>query len=231
MSNSETRVHFRVIMFMFEAGSRLHLQSIPLATASTIYHKFFRLNQLQDYDPFLIGAACLSLACKTEEESVRLRDIVNVCYRTLHKNKTQLEIGDTYWSLRESVARCELYLLRALEFKVQFDHPHKYLCHYLKSMSQWMEPNLWEDLPIARTAWSLLRDSYHTGLCLDHSPEHIAVSVLYFALLCHGTEMPFHKHTRKKWWQVFSEDITLVIIQTIISKIITSYDVENELPR
>ncbi|BFZ08629.1 hypothetical protein BsWGS_11668 [Bradybaena similaris] len=231
MSDSETRVHFRVIRFIFEAGLKLHLQAIPLATASTIYQKFFRMNTLQEYDPFLIGAACLSLACKTEEEPVRLRDIVNVCYRTLHKNKAPLEISDTYWSLRESVARCELYLLRALEFKVQFDHPHKYLCHYLKSMSQWMEPNVWESTPVARSAWSFLRDSYHTDLCLDHPPEHIAVAVLYFSLLCHGAEIPFHKYTRKRWWQAFSRDITLAIIQSIISKIITAYDIENQLPR
>lgn len=48
-------------------------------------------------------------------------------FRTLHKNKAPLEIGDTYWCLRESVARCELYLLRALQFKVEFNHPHKVL--------------------------------------------------------------------------------------------------------
>ncbi|CAL1529092.1 unnamed protein product [Lymnaea stagnalis] len=234
MSDSETRVHFRVIRYIHEASIKLHLQSIPIATASTIYHKFFRENKLKDYDPFLIGATCLSLACKIEEENVRMRDIVNVCYRTLHKNKAPLEIGDTFWALRESVASCELFLLRALQFKVVFDHPHKYLCHYLKAISDWMEPRQWEEIPIPRTSWAFLRDSYHNGLCLDFQPEHIAVSVLYLALQCHGLEIPFYKYARKKWWQVgavFSKDITLEIIQTIVTKILDMYDIENLLAR
>lgn len=66
-----------------------------------------------------------------------------------------------------------------------------------------MEPGQWEDMPVSRTAWAFLRDSYHISLCLDHSPEHIAVAVLYFAMLCHGVESPFHKHSRKRWWQVY----------------------------
>ncbi|XP_059153868.1 cyclin-Q-like isoform X2 [Physella acuta] len=231
MSNSEIRVHFRVIKYIHESGLKLHLQSIPIATACTLYHQFFRHNVLKNYDPFLLGATCLSLACKIEEENVRIRDIVNVCYRTLHKNKAPLEIGDKFWALRESVASCELYLLRALQFKVVFDHPHKYLCHYLKALADWMQPCVWDESPVPRTSWALLRDSYHSSLCLDFKPEHIAIAVLHFSLLSHGLEVPFSNQAKNKWWQVFNQDITLQIIQNIISKIMDTYQVENQLPR
>ncbi|XP_035827846.1 cyclin-Q [Aplysia californica] len=228
-SDNEARVHFRVIRYMHEAGLKLHLQSVPLATASTIYHRFFRQAALKDFDPYLIGATCISLACKVEEESVRLRDIVNVCYRTLHKNKAPLEIGETFWALRESVASCELFLLRALKFKVVFPHPHKYLVHYLRALSDWVEPKVWEEVPVCRTAWAMLRDSYHSSFCLDHPPEHVAVAVIYFALLTHGLEVPCQKYAKKKWWQVFSKDLSLDIIQDIITKLMTMYDMENQL--
>ncbi|RUS84069.1 hypothetical protein EGW08_008181 [Elysia chlorotica] len=231
MSESETRVHFRVMRYIREAGLKLHLENVPIATASTIYHRFFREYQLKDYDPFLIGVTCLSLACKIEEQNVRLRDIINVCYRTLHKNKAPLEIGDTFWQLRESVTQCELYLLRALKFKVVFDHPHKYLCHYLKAVSDWLEPRHWEEVPLGRTAWALLCDCYHSDLVLEHKAQHLAVSVLYLALQCHGLEVPLQRQAALRWYQVFSRDVSLEIIQTIITKIMAAYDVENQVPR
>ena len=34
-------------------GLKLHLENVPVATASTIYHRFFREYQLKDYDPFV----------------------------------------------------------------------------------------------------------------------------------------------------------------------------------
>lgn len=37
----------------FVSGLRLRMTSVPLATASVIYHKFFRENSLQQYDPYV----------------------------------------------------------------------------------------------------------------------------------------------------------------------------------
>ena len=52
------------------------------------------------------------------------------------------------------------------------------------------------------TAWAILRDSYHGNVCLEYSPEHIAVAVLYFALQCHGVEVPYSDTAEYEWWQV-----------------------------
>lgn len=38
-------------------------------------------------------------------------------------------MSDTYWQLKESVAKCELLLLRALNFNVYLDLPHKVRMH------------------------------------------------------------------------------------------------------
>ena len=40
-------------------------------------------------------------------------------------DKPPLDIGSTYWSLRESVVQCELLVMRLLKFEVVVDHPHK----------------------------------------------------------------------------------------------------------
>lgn len=64
-----------------EAGIKLHLESVTLASACCIYHRFFAECELSNYDPYLIGATAIYLATKVEEQHVKLRDIINVCYR------------------------------------------------------------------------------------------------------------------------------------------------------
>ena len=80
--------------------------------------------------------------------------------------------------------------------------PHQHLLHYLKSLQSWFLREEWEDVPIASTAWSLLKDSYHSHICLNYSPEHIAVAVIYLALLSYGVEVPYNRCADTPWWKV-----------------------------
>lgn len=81
----------------------------------------------------------------------------------------------------------------------------QYLLHYLLSLKHWMNRHSWDRTPVAMAAWALLRDSYHGPLCLQHSPQHIAVSVLYLALQCYGVEVPGDAEAERPWWQVREE--------------------------
>lgn len=91
----------------------------------------------------LLVMACLSLASKVQEHSVKLGDVVNTCYRwmdrgcsmshawasfihcrCLHKDKPPLEVGGVYWKLKESVGKYELLLLRAIKFNLKVVLPH-----------------------------------------------------------------------------------------------------------
>lgn len=78
----------------------------------------------------------------------------------------------------------------------------QYLLHYLLSLKHWMNRHSWERTPVAAAAWALLRDSYHGPLCLQHPPQHIAVTVLYLALQCYGVEVPADVDAERPWWQV-----------------------------
>ena len=73
----------------------------------------------------LIAASSIYMAGKIEEKEVKIRDVINVTYRTLHPDKPLLEIGDVYLSLRYSVVQMELLIARVLSFKLEFEHPHK----------------------------------------------------------------------------------------------------------
>ncbi len=78
----------------------------------------------------------------------------------------------------------------------------QYLLYYLKSLDDWLTPSVVKKVPIAKTAWALLRDSYHGNICLRYKSQHIAVSVLYLTLQCYGIEVPCNNQSDTKWWQV-----------------------------
>ncbi|XP_069065501.1 cyclin-Q isoform X1 [Pleurodeles waltl] len=199
--SSQTKTHFKVSRFIMEAGVKLGMQSIPVATACTIYHKFFCETSLDTYDPYLVAMSAIYLAGKVEEQHLRTRDIINVTHRHLNPGSEPLELDAHFWEMRDSVVQCELLMLRLLNFRVSFQHPHKYLLHYLVSLKNWMNRHCWDRTPIAQAAWALLRDSYHQALCLRYEAQHIAVAVLYFALQCYGVEVPADVETEKQWWQ------------------------------
>ena len=58
---------------------------------------------------------------------MHLRDVVNVFFRMLQKR--DLRLGETYQTLRESIANSELLLLRALSFDTTAPTPHKACSH------------------------------------------------------------------------------------------------------
>ncbi|XP_019610729.1 cyclin-Q isoform X2 [Rhinolophus sinicus] len=202
----EARVHFRVTRFIMEAGVKLGMQSIPIATACTIYHKFFCEINVDAYDPYLVAMSSLYLAGKVEEQHLRTRDIINVSNRYFHPGSEPLELDSHFWALRDSIVQCELLVLRVLRFQVSFQHPHKYLLHYLISLKNWLNRYSWQRTPISITAWALLRDSYHGGLCLRFRAQHIAAAVLHLALQVYGVEVPAEAEAEKPWWQIYTMD-------------------------
>ncbi|XP_062039336.1 cyclin-Q isoform X1 [Lepus europaeus] len=227
---SEARVHFRVTRFIMEAGVKLGMRSIPVATACTIYHKFFGEIDLGAYDPYLVAMTSIYLAGKVEEQHLRTRDIINVSNRYFNPSSEPLELDSRFWELRDSIVQCELLMLRILRFQVSFQHPHKYLLHYLVSLKNWLNRYSWQRTPVSVTAWALLRDSYHGGLCLRFPAQHLAVAVLYLALHIYGVEVPAEAEAEKPWWQVFSDDLTKPIIDNIVSDLIQIYAMDTEIP-
>ena len=79
---------FVVARFIFECGSKLEAKVLTVSTAVKLFHQFNKNTQSLEYDPYLISAACLYLAGKIEDnDHLRLRDIINVVYTTLHRDR------------------------------------------------------------------------------------------------------------------------------------------------
>ncbi|XP_070258886.1 cyclin-Q-like [Myotis yumanensis] len=227
---AQARVHFRVTSFIMEAGVKLGMQSIPVATACAIYHKFFCEINVDAYDPYLVAMSALYLAGKVEEQPLRTRDIINVSNRYFQPGSEPLELDSGFWVIPDSIAQCELLVLRVLRFQVSFEHPHRYLLHYLISLKNWLTPYSWQRTPISVTAWALLRDSYRGGLCLWFQAQHIALAVLHLPLQVYGVEVTAEAEAEKPWWQVFSDDLSKPIIDDIVSDLSGIYTMDTEMP-
>lgn len=221
--SQETKTHFRVCRFIIETGVKLGMRSVPVATACAVYHRFFRKASLDVYEPYLVAMSAIYLAGKVEEQHLRTRDIINVCHRFFNPGSEPMELDGKFWELRDSVVQCELLILRHLNFQVAFQHPHKYLLHYLISVKNLLNRHAWARTPIAETAWALLKDSYHGSVCVRHPPQHLALAVLYLAVQSYGMEMPSGE---LEWWQALCDDISRSEIEDIMTDLLQLYDME-----
>ena len=133
---------------------------------------------------------------------LKLRDVINVTQTTLKKNNEPLDLNDEYYAIREAIVQAELLLLRMINFKVQVEHPHKYLLHYLKSLKEWFSPDVWERYPVAETSWSILQDFYHDPSVVRLDNALISLACIKVALQSFGIAVPYSK-IDKPWHSVF----------------------------
>ena len=215
--------HCNVIIFINKCCRKLELSDVTLASACVLYHQFFTHCSTKDYDAYTIATTAIYLATKVEEEHIRLRDIVNVCHRTRHPEKPYLELDSEFWKLRDTIAYCELLIMRVLQFQVTYVHPHKYLLHYLLSLSQIFSKRVWSRSYVSDVAWSVLKDSYLDASCLNYLPQVHAIAAIDLALQSCKMEVPFESCSEVPWWKVLYQNCSYSDIVCVQSKIISTY--------
>lgn len=217
--------------FLFECSIKLGMKPLTSATAAILYHRFFRETDETEYDTYTIASSCLYLAGKIKDDPVKLRDVINVAHNTINRSAQPLELGDEYWSMRDSIVQAELFITRILKFDLTTVHPHKYMLHYMKSLQDWFGVKEWNALPVAKTAASFLQDFHHSAKILDHKPDHIAVCCLALAFQAYGVQVPLTDESDEvnAWYNVFCKDLTRDKHWEIMEDIVEIYDTEAEI--
>ncbi|XP_064359538.1 cyclin-Q isoform X1 [Dromaius novaehollandiae] len=227
-ARAEARMHLRVARFIMEAGVKLGLGSVPLATACAAYHRFAgAVGPGAPYDPHLVAAAALFLAGKAEGQPLRARDVLNVAHRCLHPGQPPPGLDGGFWALRDSLVQCELLLLRVLRFRVAVPHPHKYLLHYLLALGRWGRRGGWGHPRVPGAAWALLRDGAAGGLGLRHPPQHLAAAALHLGLALCGRPPP--PGAPPRWWQVLSPSLGPEELEQIVRELLELYSLDAEV--
>jgi hypothetical protein len=215
----------KAIRALLECGVKLEARSETVASAAVYMHRFFGdRHREQAYDPLLVAATCLYLAGKVEEDHFRVRDIINVFHATANPGREPLDLSEAYWSLRDSIVQCELFVLRVLKFNVTNQHPHRFLLHYCKSLSDWIHGSEENKGRFARTCWALLNDYVTDSRYITHHASHIAVAIIELSLSLLGIEVPSNHEALLGWNEAFSENVSKDSIQSIISEMISVYE-------
>ncbi|CAH1399382.1 unnamed protein product [Nezara viridula] len=202
--------YFYGARFIFECGYKLKGNPLTLATAATIYHRFYREVDFSHYDKYLIAATALYVAGKMSDD-YKLRDVINVAHYTLHKSI--LDLKDEYWMRRDALLQAELLVMRVLKFKVDPPECHRYLLHYLKSLQGWLDRDSWERVPVAQSSLAFLQDLHHSPQILDATPQDLALACLYITLQSYGLEVA----PKEDWFTALYKDANLgTIIDTLL---------------
>ena len=192
---------FVVCRFITECMNKLDAKATTGATALALFHRYNQGSPDASYDPYLIACSCIYLSGKADNDHLKLRDVINVTQTTLKKTNEPLDLNDEYYAIREAIVQAELLLLRMINFKVQVEHPHKYLLHYLKSLKEWFSPDVWERYPVAETSWSILQDFYHDPSVVQLDNALISLACIKVALQSFGIAVPYSK-IDKPWHSV-----------------------------
>ncbi|CAG7734187.1 unnamed protein product [Allacma fusca] len=216
--------------FIFECGIKLELQPTTIATAAVLYHRFFCKTSVRTYDVCTIGATSVFLACKVENEKRRMRDIINVVQQSIERDAELLDMDEKYFAYKNGIVQSELFMMRILEFQVNYTHPHRYLVHYLRELQHWMGYENVCSNTIFRTAWSFLQDFHHNSSVINYKPQELAIAAIQLSLHCFGATVPGDKAKagKKSWKTVFFSDFDEDMHQEIMTKMIESYDKEME---
>lgn len=74
----------------------------------------------------LIAASSLYLAGKIkDDDTVKIRDVINVAYSTLNRGSAPLDLNDEYWAMRDAIVQAELLITRTLSFDLNIELAHK----------------------------------------------------------------------------------------------------------
>jgi hypothetical protein len=174
--------NYQPLLYITHSAKLLNLPQETICVAKALFHKFYAARNIYVFDPYLVGMTSLYLASKIKEDLCKIRDVITTCFRVLHPEVPFLKIGTEYWLLRESVVKCEMILLRTLNFEICFDLPFAYFFNFCISIvSSVVNAEKWI-VSVAQLGWMLLNDCFYVRLCTSYSAFEISGGCLFFAL-------------------------------------------------
>jgi hypothetical protein len=176
-----------------------------------------------------VGAACIFLACKAEEELRRLRDVINLVHMVLssaespdlsqaaeisdslrsrqvtvlHVTRDPPPLDEQYWDAKKRVIETEQAVLRWLGFDCFVSHPHRAVFHLLSKhkSAPGVDQKSEEILPVA---FRHLNDALFYTRALQFSAVELASSAIELAieeLGCYDRhESTDSRPLKPSWW-------------------------------
>ncbi|KAJ5078717.1 hypothetical protein M0811_14742 [Anaeramoeba ignava] len=174
----ERKIRVYGAILIRKIGLILKLPHYTIATAQTIFQRFYYTKSIKRIEVKVISMASVFLASKIDETPRRIVHIINsfIHVQQLEENQQIHPIdpySQEYTDISSEIVKGESYMLHQFGFVIQVEHPFKFLLNYCNSLECSQE--------LTQTAWNILNDSYLTTICVQFPPEVIASSCIYFA--------------------------------------------------
>lgn len=200
-----------------EAIRVLELPQIVALTGQMLLHRFYRTRSVQQYACFPMAMACLFLASKLEEETKRIREILNGFYFILQcrqgnrKGATATLDESLFTIWKDDLIQNERQLLIDLGFGLYryMDYPHKYILYFLRVLDG--------TSTIAQYAWNYVNDSFRMDACIRYKPQVLACAAIQLAFERQGDVL-----LPKAWYELF--DTKLDDMEKAKADILSIYD-------
>lgn len=115
------------VAYIFNCCKQLRLSRSVGLTASTIFHRFYMVDDLFTHHYYEIGATSLFIACKSEECRRNLKDLVKVCAKIASGKPDPIdEESKIYWRWKDMVVKLEESILEKLNFDVNPENPYRF---------------------------------------------------------------------------------------------------------
>jgi hypothetical protein len=182
MSPEDTRV---MCAFIKNLCKKLKLKSNVMCSALVFFHRFHAqhvagsVGSTVQYDDYDLATSCVFLACKVEENIIKLERILDASHE-LRTNETKhlSEDAERMWKTRERTLICERVLLDTISFNVAVEHSH---FHANRFSLQLADGDKNEARVFHQIASNILNDSLSTNLCLQHSPALFGAAAVRLA--------------------------------------------------
>lgn len=201
--------------FLQEAGQKLRLPQLSIATAIVFYHRFYSRKSYDGYDRFRIATTCLFLAGKVEETPKKIKDVVIETYKAQHNKPSGPDPeSKEFWSLKEEILVCERILLQTLGFDLTVEHAYRPLLAYVKSIKGTRD--------LAQVAWNFINDSLRTTIALQYPPRCVAAAAVHLSSKFLDNKMILPTHHEKPWYEAFK--VLQSEVEDIADQILVMYD-------
>lgn len=163
------------VHLIYKMGEFLQVGQHVMVAAATFFHRFYMRRPLQvhragsGWSHYEIAAACMFLACKSEECLRKLSIVVDAVMASLDKSpEGQMRWADRsfranhssheFSKWRDCILLHEEALLTTLCFDLIVPQPHELVVNAARALEL--------DAPLARLAWTILNDVYRDPTCV-----------------------------------------------------------------
>ncbi|XP_043467915.1 cyclin-T1-2-like [Leptopilina heterotoma] len=198
--DDEIKYRVRIATFLQALGEKLKTPQLCINTAIVFVKRFFMYHSMKKCDKHKISLAALFLACKSENSSVKLEQMIQYYLKFVSPYKKHGVNSEEFKEELECLKFNEFLILMTLGFEVIIEHPH---LHIVKNASLFRVSK-----DVIKLAYFTASKSLHlTSLCLQFTPKIVACFSIHLAALKFQVKIP-DVEKNQPWFSLIEKNMT-----------------------